>query len=560
MQPPTAREPSRLFLFSPDEADILGAQATDAGFLVTCAALSVFDGALIEASDVAVAVVDARGQPAEARAIVAAFSERAVGRGLLVLVTRADVGALGQLYDAGATHFLTSPWTNQEFAAALRFAARHSERAGAGVYGAVDRLRRESDGLGEPGNVQTWINARLTAGETQVGVMQIALTRFDIVNAAYGRAAGDQILRLAERRIADIARELGVAIVARTEGSEFVLATMASPERLALAAARLSRALSLPFIVGDTPARLGSRIGTADAQAGDDAAALLRRAGEALAEAKASDGAVQSAGMAGVAPIDQLAVDLHRAIERDELEMLFQPQVDMATGAIVGVEALARWEHPTLGALGAELLFAAAERADLGAALSDHVQALALTRAVAWPEVLGSLRLSINITATDLARADFAARFLSRVAKSGFPLTRLTAEVTETGLIAELDQAAGLLAVLRSVGCRVAIDDFGTGYSSLAYLKALPLDYLKIDKALVQDITGSARDRVVVRGVIEIAHALGLKVIAEGVETREQRDLLAADGCELYQGFLCAEALDVRALAQLVQENGAKRS
>lgn len=238
----------------------------------------------------------------------------------------------------------------------------------------------------------------------------------------------------------------------------------------------------------------------------------------------------------------------------DEVDVLFQPQVSLATGIIVGVEALARWEHPDQGAIGAEQLFAVAERAGLGPALSAHVQALALSRAAAWPSSLDALRLSVNVTADDLARADFAAMFLDRVAASGFPVARVTAEVTETGLIARLDQAAAQLATLREVGCQVAIDDFGTGYSSLAYLKALPLDYLKIDRALTQDIAGSPRDRVIVRGVIGIARGLGLTVIAEGVETAEQRDLLAAEGCDLYQGFLCAEAVDTAALARLVAE------
>ena len=125
-------------------------------------------------------------------------------------------------------------------------------------------------------------------------------------------------------------------------------------------------------------------------------------------------------------------------------------------------------------------------------------------------------------------------------------------EITESGLIDDLGAAAQLLATLRQAGCRVAIDDFGTGYSSLAYLKALPLDYLKIDKKLAQDIAGSPRDRVVVRGVIEMARSLGLTVIAEGVETDEQLDLLAKEGCQYYQGFLCAEPLTVAALVALI--------
>jgi EAL domain-containing protein (putative c-di-GMP-specific phosphodiesterase class I) len=198
-------------------------------------------------------------------------------------------------------------------------------------------------------------------------------------------------------------------------------------------------------------------------------------------------------------------------------------------------------------------LFAAADRADLGIALSDHIQELALARAAAWPRSLGTLRLSVNLTAADVTRAGFARLFLDRVDASGFPRGRLTVEVTETGMIRELDAAAALLAELRGAGCRVAIDDFGTGYSGLAYLKALPLDYLKIDKALARDITGNPRDRVVVRGVIEIARALGLAVIAEGVETPQQLALLAAEGCGWYQGFLRAGPLDEAALVRMVE-------
>jgi len=227
--------------------------------------------------------------------------------------------------------------------------------------------------------------------------------------------------------------------------------------------------------------------------------------------------------------------------------------VEIASGRIVGVEALARWQHPRLGPLGADTLFAAADRADPGIALSDHIQELTLRCAARWPRSLSTLRLSLNLTAADLARTGFASLFLDRVDASGFPRGRLTVEVTETGMILELDRAATVLAELRGAGCRVAIDDFGTGYSSLAYLKALPLDYLKIDKALACDIVGNPRDRVVVRGVIDIARGLGLAVIAEGVETPEQLAQLTAEGCGWYQGFLRAGALDEAALVAMVE-------
>ena len=242
---------------------------------------------------------------------------------------------------------------------------------------------------------------------------------------------------------------------------------------------------------------------------------------------------------------------------RDEIEIRFQPQVSVASGAIVGVEALARWRHPKYGELGASTLFGVAGRSDYLAQLSDHVQRRAVAAAAAWPEALRRLRLAVNITAADIVRPGFAAQFLAMVRESGFALERLTVEVTESGLIDDLAAAAALLADLRGGNCRVAIDDFGTGYSSLAYLKALPLDYLKIDKRLSQDIAGSTRDRIVVRSVIDMARSLGLGVIAVGVETEEQLGLLAQEGCTFYQGFLCAPPVATEELTRLVERRGA---
>ena len=216
------------------------------------------------------------------------------------------------------------------------------------------------------------------------------------------------------------------------------------------------------------------------------------------------------------------------------------------------MEALARWHHPELGSLGAERLFAAADHAGIALALSDHIQRLVLAQVAAWPAGLGHLRVSLNLTPGDLARPGFAETFLDRVDAAGVPRGRLTLEITETGLMADLPAAAALLGRLRGAGCRVAIDDFGTGYSSLAWLKALPVDYLKLDKSLAQDIAGSERDRVVVRGAIDMARSLGLAVVAEGIETEEQRALLAAEGCATYQGFLLSEPLDEAGLVRFL--------
>ena len=381
----------------------------------------------------------------------------------------------------------------------------------------------------------------------------VALSRFDIVNAAYGRPVGDALLVTAEQRIRTAAP---AAMVARMDGATFLIATERDASEVA---AHVAEALACPFGVGDSWATLGARFGVAVREADDDAAALVARAADALAHVRMGDGAtLRIAGQDAAAPIETLAVDLHRAIERDEIAVLFQPQVRIADDNITGAEALARWDHPVLGPLGADLLFAAAARADLGLALSGHIQKVALAGAAAWPRSLAELDLSLNITAADVARAGFARAFLARVDASGVAAERLTVEITETALITDLPAAADVLSALRAAGVRVAIDDFGTGYASFAYLKALPLDRLKIDRSLIGDIAELARGRAVVRGIIAMADALDLAVIAEGVETRAQRDCLAAERCGWYQGFLCAGALDdararrARAAARLI--------
>src|SRR4051812_8692450 len=427
----------------------------------------------------------------------------------------------------------------------------------AGALHARDPMTGVRDGRA----ARAWIDAHIAegGGEPAVVAILLAVSRFDAINAAFGRSTGDAVLQAAARRIercveADGRRRL----VARIAGAEFAI-LLAAPVSLAEArflAGQLVETIGRPFMSGDHVITLGSRAGVAAAERGDDSAALLRRTSAALAEAKTGESGpvrvLDADAAEDSARDDRLEVDLRRALDRDEIEILFQPQVSVASRRIVGVEALARWRHPRFGELGAGTLFSVAERSDYLAQLSDHVQRKAIAAAAAWPEALSRLRLSVNITAADIVRPGFAAQFHALVAESGFDPARLTVEVTESGLIEDLGAAANLLAGLRQGHLRVAIDDFGTGYSSLAYLKALPLDYLKIDKRLVEDIEGSPRDQVVVRGVIDMARSLGLEVIAEGVESEAQLTLLAREGCTLYQGFLCSPPVDAEALAGLV--------
>jgi EAL domain-containing protein (putative c-di-GMP-specific phosphodiesterase class I) len=239
---------------------------------------------------------------------------------------------------------------------------------------------------------------------------------------------------------------------------------------------------------------------------------------------------------------------LEDAIRRDRIGLRFQPQIEPATGRVIGVEALARWSE----AESPESLFARAEAAGLAERLSRAIQRKALRIASGWRGPLASLPLSINLLPRDLDRPDYAQWLLREIDMADLHPERITVEIVESSVMADDPQVAARLARLRAAGVRIAIDDFGTGYSSLAYLTTLPLDAIKIDRAMISDIVGGSRDRIVVKAMIRLARELDLKVIVEGVENLAQLHLLEEWGCDLYQGFLGAGALDEAELARFV--------
>jgi len=235
-----------------------------------------------------------------------------------------------------------------------------------------------------------------------------------------------------------------------------------------------------------------------------------------------------------------LEADLLRALDRREIEVLFQPQFSCVTGALTGAEALARWRHPTLGAIGARDLFAVAERAALVAPLSRHVVARALEDAATWPD---NLTLSLNITPEELGDPRFAADFAALIGRSDIAPHRLMLEITEDLLLRNLAQAASALKALRGLGFRTALDDFGAGFCNFRYLRELPLDALKLDKAMVEGVPADATALAVLRAIIALARALGLAVYAEGIEDEIQRAAITAEGCDYWQGFLRAQPM-----------------
>lgn len=387
------------------------------------------------------------------------------------------------------------------------------------------------------------------AAKAQVHAMLIGLRRFDAVNLAYGAAAGDAALtEIAARLRHFAANELeGSWFAARTGGGQFLLISRepCSRERWQLVAAQLLDLLSRPILNAAGTLRLSPRAAMLRGLADEGADSILDRLAHSLERLVIqpgrriawADGEGTRAGRSTV----QLEADLLHALDRDEIEVLFQPQYACADDRLIGAEALARWNHPELGRIGAGGLFAIAERTDHVAPLSRHIARIALRAAVHWP---GDLRLSLNVTPNDLAADDFAESFTALLDECRFPAWRLTLEVTEQVLLADVSAAARVFAALGARGIKFALDDFGAGFCNFRYLKLLPLHYLKLDRAMIEGVATDNRDLAVLRAIVAMARALDLAVVAEGVENDGQRLLAAAEGCLSYQGFLRSLPLD----------------
>lgn len=457
-------------------------------------------------------------------------------------------GAMGRLRSGAAQAAIPHNWQGEKV-------IHHLHDSGDRLHGRIERLSPGSaaenwmerdllSGLRNGAAARAWIRDGLEQGK-EIGFVAMGLKNFGTINAAYGRSVGDEVMRRIGQRLIAETSDHGSEdlVVARMDGQNFVVALILSDHSAdfsAFADGLLNRLFD-PVSIDGRKIRLVARAGVATGQGSGDEALLVRRGILALAEAMASDSLmikVNASTDKDMLLEQQLEGELAHALERREITISFQPQIRTQTGQLIGAEALARWNHPKFGFLGAGTLFAVADRAGLMELLSSHIHSRALELAAKWPESLAFLRLSINVTAGDLANRKFVTNISDAIKESGFSADRLTLEITESELISDLASAAERLKKLRDLDLRVAIDDFGTGYSSLAYLKNLPLDYLKIDSGLTGDISGSEKDQVVVRSIISMAHSLGLSVIAEGVETEEQLSLLSQQGCEFYQGFL----------------------
>lgn len=376
--------------------------------------------------------------------------------------------------------------------------------------------------------------------------MLIAVGRIDTVNLAYGENTGDSALVESAQRIIHFAAdefESAEWLAARVAGGTFLLVARdsCSRERWQWFAEALADAIAMPIATPEDGGmvRLWPRVALMRAVEADEPDQILDQLANALHRAREERGrrvVWVSGELAHVGVSNQqLEADMLAAIDRGEIEIVFQPQYTMADDRLLGAEALARWQHPQIGRLGANTLFTLAERTDHVAQLSRHIAERALALAACWPS---QLHLSLNVTPADLAAATFPKEFLAMVGRSGFPPERITIEITEQVLLSDLEEVARALEPLKQAGVTIALDDFGAGYSNFRYLKLLPIDKIKLDRSMVEGIAEDPRDLAVLRAITAMAQALDLRVVAEGIEGDDQHRVLRGEGIEYYQGFL----------------------
>lgn len=488
---------------------------------------------------------------------------------VIVLSGETDPGARLKALELGATDFLMKPVDPSELQLRVRntlaFKAYQDRLADyMPVTGLRNRRRFEMD-------------LRQLLGETNGPAVSSALLNIDIdrfkhVNDTLGYRVGDALLDAVARRIEEIAHDVETGLisaagetdvrvnVAHISGNGFALLTAClrdagNAERVVRT---VLKGLTAPFVVDGheifVTASIGISLHPLDAGDADD---LLKHAEMAMYQAKRKgrgDHQFYSQEFnARAAERVSLEADLRRAIERSELEVYYQPKVSIATGRVLGAEALIRWHHPRLGMVSPVRFIPIAEEAGLIVDIGRWVLYEAGRQLKKWQKQGLALSVSVNVSPAQFTRAAILTDIRQLLSVTGIDPQSLVIEVTESLLMSNIDEAVALLKAIRAMGIRLSVDDFGTGYSSLGYLRWLPLDELKIDRSFVMGLPAEKDSLAIVNAVVAMAHALNLKVVAEGVETDAQLGVLNAMHCDEFQGYLCSPPVPAAAFARLLE-------
>ena len=389
-----------------------------------------------------------------------------------------------------------------------------------------------------------------------VGLLLLDLDRFKLINDGFGHTPADDLLKAVATRLLTCVRDTDT--VARIGGDEFVIVVtdIQDPDDISVVAEKIQRSLAQPFYIEGKEVFITASIGISQyPRDGDHGEALLRNADVAMYRVKEhgrDNYRFYLPEMSNMA-LDRLDMEgsLRKAIENGELVVYYQPKVCLKTGAIVGAEALVRWLHPRMGQVSPGEFIPLAEETGLIIPLGDLVLNTVCQQIRHWKESgLQVPLLSINISARQFRQENLVETICRRLAQANIDGSAIELELTESMVMQDADGAIGTLRELKQLGLGLALDDFGTGYSSLAYLKRFPIDTLKIDRSFVRDITSNRDDAAIACAVVAMAHSLKLKVVAEGVETREQLALLQQEGCDELQGYLFSHPVPADAFAQ----------
>lgn len=379
-------------------------------------------------------------------------------------------------------------------------------------------------------------------------LLLLDLDRFKEVNDSLGHHAGDELLVAIGRRLAEICRGPH-DILARLGGDEFAVllpdTDLAGAEQVAC---RIDAAMAEPFLLDDVRVQAAISVGIAVAPVhGSTLSLLMRRADIAMYRAKAtrSGHAIYDPSQRDPDGEDRLqrVQELRLALDEGQITIHYQPKVDLATGLVTCAEALVRWQHPTQGTLTPDAFLGLAEDAGLMPALTTTVLDSALAQVSAWYHEGRDLAVAVNLPPATVVDTDLPDRVAASLARHQVPASRLKLEITEDSLLGDRVRAREVLARLRRLGVGIAIDDYGSGYSSLAYLRELPVDELKLDRSFVHPMASDSRAAAIVRSTVELAHSLGLRIVAEGVEHAATARALSSYGCDAAQGFHYARAL-----------------
>ena len=410
---------------------------------------------------------------------------------------------------------------------------------------------------------QAMVEAQRTDREFALIVLNV--DRLKPINDSLGHQAGDELLLALSERLRAVLGNNNV--LARLAGDEFtVIARGLRGARDAEALAeRIAEAVRQPFVIASfdihTSLTMGISMYPLD---GDSFELLLRRAEMALRCAKlASRGSYRfyAQDMSNAAD-ERLALenDLRRGLELGQLELHYQPKVDIATNRIRSAEALLRWRHPTRGLVPPNVFIPIAEDTGLIVPIGEWVLRQACRQVRSWIDSgMSPVRVAVNLSAKQFRHVDLVAVVRSAIEEAQLQPGYVELELTESAIMDDAEKSASTLEILSTMGVHISIDDFGTGYSSLSYLRRYPLDKLKIDRSFVRDVMSNANDASIVKAIISLAHNLRLRVVAEGVETAEQLGFLRELGCDQYQGYFCSPAVPAAAFEALLQRMRADR-